>query len=84
MAAKEEYDRYAAELTQRFEELTKWAIANWPRTDFPLLASDFERSRQEIGQIVGEKLGEGDTEAVQPVGTNSSGQYVDMNPMPWP
>lgn len=84
MASKEECDRYAAELTQRFEELSRWAIANWPKKDFPLLSSDFAESRREIGGIVGPKLGDASDEGVSSDRRRSSGEYVDMNPMPWP
>ncbi len=84
MASKEECDRYAAELTQRFEELTRWAIANWPKKDFPLLRSDFSESSREIGGIVGAKLGDASDDAAVPGRKRGSGQYVDMNPMPWP
>lgn len=84
MASNEEFDRYAAELTQRFEELTRWAIANWPRKEFPLLQSDFCASRREIGEIVGPKLGEGDTSTSAPAIPAGSAQYRDVNPMPWP
>jgi hypothetical protein len=84
MASKEECDRYAAELTQRFEELTRWAIANWPKKDFPLLSSDFSESRREIGGIVGSKLGDASNDDVASDRRRGSSQYVDMNPMPWP
>jgi hypothetical protein len=84
MASKEECDRYAAELTQRFEELTRWAIANWPKKDFPLLSSDFSESRREIGGIVGSKLGDASDDDMPPDRQRGAGQYVDMNPMPWP
>lgn len=89
MASKEQCDRYAAEMTQRFDEFVKWAIDNWPREDFPLLKSDFNQSRREIGQILGAKLGESDgsdehDDNMSPSGSGRSGQYVDMNPMPWP
>ncbi len=62
MASKEEYDRYAAELTRRFDEYAQWAIANWPNADFPLLDSDFAESRRELSGIIGPKLGEPDPE----------------------
>ena len=84
MASKEECDRYAAELTQRFDELTRWAIANWPKKDFPLLSSDFSESRREIGGIVGSKLGDASNDDGALDRRRGSSQYVDMNPMPWP
>lgn len=84
MASNEEFDRYAAELTQRFEELTKWAIANWPKKEFPLLESDFRESRREIGTIIGPKLGEGESTSSAPAIPAKSEQYRDVNPMPWP
>lgn len=84
MAGKAEYDKYAAELTQRFDELTRWAMENWPRKDFPLLESDFSASRRELGEILGPKLGDGE-DANPPSGPDDdSGQFIDMNPMPWP
>jgi len=84
MASKEECDRYAAELTRRFEELTHWAIANWPKKEFPLLESDFCDARREIGEIVGPKLGEGEPGNSAPGIPSNSGQFRDVNPMPWP
>ena len=87
MASKEECDRYAAVLAQRYDDFVKWAIANWPKKDFPLLESDFEASRRELADILGPKLDEsGDRSSVPPARTQEgdTGQYRDMNPMPWP
>jgi hypothetical protein len=83
MANKEEYDRYAAELTKRFDELTRWAIDNWPRPNFPLMSSDFEEGRREISEIVGPRLGDADPPPPS-ASEKEQGQYVGMNPMPWP
>ena len=84
MASKAEYDKYAAELTQRFDELTRWAIENWPKREFPLLDSDFSASRRELGEILGPKLGDaGDANPPSPP-DDEPGQFIDMNPMPWP
>lgn len=84
MASKEESDRYAAELTQRFEELTNWAIANWPKKEFPLLQSDFSEARREISEIAGPKLGDGEGGPAGAGIAHGSLQYRDVNPMPWP
>ncbi|RZI41492.1 hypothetical protein EGT07_18090 [Herbaspirillum sp. HC18] len=86
MARKEECDQYAAELTRRFDELVQWALAKWPKPEFPLLSSDFGQSRREISQIVGSKLGDGDacTDAEGSVVPNDQGQFRGINPMPWP
>lgn len=86
MASKAECDQYAVDLMKRFDELTQWAIEHWPRKDFPLLESDFNASRREIGEILGPKLGDGDDrQGESPPGKDTGqGQYVDMNPMPWP
>jgi hypothetical protein len=84
MPSKTECDKYASELTQRFDELTRWAIANWPKKDFPLLNSDFAASRREISAIVGSRLGEGDKDGEVVDRTRDSGQYIETNPMPWP
>jgi len=86
MASKSECDRYATELTRRFEELTRWAVVNWPQKEFPLLESDFSASRREIASIVGPKLGEGEPDsdhsalAIQ----KETEQYREVTPMPWP
>jgi hypothetical protein len=81
MADQNQRDQYAAELARRFEEFTEWAIAHWPHTESPLLASDFEASRKELGEILGPKLGadENNTPAAVP-----DRQYVQVNPAPWP
>ncbi|HJV86526.1 MAG TPA: hypothetical protein VJ698_13720 [Noviherbaspirillum sp.] len=83
MATKQECDKYAAELIQRFEDLTRWAITNWPNGESPLLPSDFNESRREIGRIVGPKLGDG-SPSDESMSNGESRQYIDMNPMPWP
>lgn len=84
MASKEECDRYAAQLAQRFEEYTRWAIMNWPNKDFPLLASDFGRSREELSEILGPKLAAGETRRPDQDGDGEEGQFRDVTPMPWP
>ena len=86
MATKQECDQYAAELTQRFDDLVKWAIANWPKPEFPLLSSDFSESRRELSRIIGPKLGDSDDTGSPPgpaFGDNDR-QYRDVTPMPWP
>lgn len=84
MASKEQLDRYASELVSRFEDLTRWAIANWPRSDFPLMQSDFTETRKEISRIIGPKLGDGDVQQTAPKRETNKRQYIDMNPAPWP
>jgi hypothetical protein len=84
MASKKECDIYAAKVAQRFDEFTKWAIENWPNKEFPLVASDFSESRRELGEILGPKLSEGEDAAPEKQNENDSGQYVNVNPMPWP
>lgn len=86
MASKEEYDQYATELIRRFDELVKWALANWPKPEYPLLSSDFTQSRREISQIVGAKLGDSDDAGSggRPAFGNDHRQFRDVNPMPWP
>lgn len=83
MATKAECDKYAAMLLQRFEEYTKWAIANWPNKNFPLMESDFEASYRELSEILGPKLSEGE-EKPAASGESGRGQYRDVTPMPWP
>jgi hypothetical protein len=83
MASKEQLDQYAAELIARFDDLTKWAIENWPRQDFPLMHSDFAESRREFSKIAGPKLGEGEPQTTA-APAEQDRQYRDMNPAPWP
>jgi hypothetical protein len=84
MANKEECDRFANEMAHRFEEFTNWAIENWPNKNTPLLSSDFSESRKEIGQILGPRLSEGRTDLPESPSEDSSTQYVQTNPAPWP
>ncbi len=84
LTEKEKYDNYAAEMVQRFDDFTKWAIENWPKKNFPLMQSDFNQARKEIGLILGPKLGEGDANRAISSETHSEPQFVDMNPTPWP
>jgi hypothetical protein len=84
MGSKEEYDRYAAALTERFDEFVRWAMENWPNKDFPLLQSDFEQSRREIADIAGPKLGDGDSGPPGPDEGKEEAPFIPMNPMPWP
>jgi hypothetical protein len=84
MATKKECDQYAAELASKFEAFTLWAIANWPKKNFPLLRSDFAASRREIGNILGPKLGEADDEAASATTSSNSAPFIGMKPMPWP
>jgi hypothetical protein len=83
MASKAECDKYAAQLAQRFEEYTRWAMEHWPNKDFPLLASDFSQSRRELSEILGPKLSIGEDPS-DPPGNSEAGQYRDVTPAPWP
>ncbi len=80
MASKEECDRYAAEVTRRFEEFTQWSIAHWPNKSAPLQQSDFGAARKELAAILGEQLSAPSADSPSEGGP----QYVNMNPTPWP
>lgn len=92
MSKKERYDAYAAELNRRFEELTQWAMAHWPREDYPLMRSDFDAARRELAHLIGPRLGDPEEETrpgdrvPDPPGLapERKGEFRDMNPMPWP
>jgi len=84
MTDKDASDQFAAELTRRFEDLTQWAISHWPYRNFPLMESDFAESRREISVILGRKLDAGKQGKPPGKDPDDSGQYIDMNPMPWP
>jgi hypothetical protein len=81
MADRKQCDQYAAELAQRFEEFTKWAIEHWPLQESPLLQSDFEASRKELSSIVGARLGAAQDSTTPPAPQR---QYVPVSPAPWP
>lgn len=83
MASKQECDNYAAQLAQRFEAYVRWAIANWPNKELPLLEFDFAESRRELGEILGPKLSKGEQTSSDDT-PGDSGQYRDVTPMPWP
>lgn len=84
MASKEECDKFAAELTDRFEKLTHWAMENWPKKEFPLLHSDFTASRREFAEIAGPRLGECSPDKPSSAKRDDAPPFIDMNPMPWP
>jgi hypothetical protein len=84
MASNEECDRYAAEAARRFDDFVRWAVANWPHKNFPLVGSDFTESRRELSAILGSKLHDGQQASPSSASSNGSSQYIDMNPSPWP
>ena len=86
MATKEERDRFASEMAQRFDDFVKWSIENWPDANTPLLNSDFDKSRKEMQLILGEKLHEGqDNDPPDPLPPQDQNiQYLPLNPAPWP
>lgn len=84
MTNKEQCDKFASEMAQRFEDFVKWTIENWPDKEHPLLQSDFSESRKEIGHVLGVKLNEGQTSASPSPSAENSAQYVNVNPAPWP
>jgi len=84
MTTKEKYDQYATELNRRFEEMMTWAIQYWPKKHFPLLPSDFNASRREIGQIIGPKLGDSNSENMTMNDGENQTPFIDTKPMPWP
>jgi hypothetical protein len=84
MRNKEQCDKFASEMAQRFEDFIKWTIENWPNRDYPLLPSDFSESRKEIGHVLGVKLNEGQTSTSASPSAEDSAQYINVNPAPWP
>lgn len=84
MTNKEQCDRFAADMAARFEDFTKWALENWPNSDYPLLPSDFDESRKEVARILGPRLTESQSTAGASDPGGDSEQYINMNPAPWP
>jgi len=88
MSDKETRDRFAKEMMRRFDELTAWAVENWPVKSFPLMQSDFVESGKEISEILGSKLARdedaGDDNASSVTKSELEPQYVSVTPMPWP
>lgn len=83
MRHQERADKFASEMTQRFEEFVRWTIENWPNPDFPLVDSDFAASRKEVQHILGIKLSQSQQSEAGPPASETV-QYVNMNPAPWP
>ncbi len=84
MADKEQCDKFAAEMAQRYEDFTRWAIENWPHKDAPLLQSDLSSSRREIAFILGSKLTQSEAARAAASSADDAGQYINQNPAPWP
>lgn len=74
-------EQYAAELTQRYRELRRWAVEHWPNTEQPLEKSDFIASDRELLLLLGARLHAG---AARQPAPPANAQYQDVAPMPWP
>lgn len=84
MPNKEQCDKFAAEMAQRFEDFAKWAIDNWPHKNAPLLQSDLTSSRREIAFILGSKLTQSEAAGEASSSAGDTAQYINQNPAPWP
>lgn len=74
---------FAAELDRRFNDLTTWAIANWPDASYVASEADFAAARKNIDRLRAmhdPSLPQGD--AAEP--SAGGAQYVDVSPSPWP
>lgn len=83
MTGKDERAQFLAELKQRFEGLTTWAIEAWPDRDKPLSRADFDIARKALLDIV-ERDDIGDRNAAVPEPAEDGPQYRNVNPAPWP
>lgn len=81
MEAKEQMEVFRKELIRRFDELTHWAVDNWPDKSRPLSAVDFVAIRQQMA-AAGDKPGESGKQGLDP--SEGGPQYIDMDPAPWP
>lgn len=84
MADKQKCDEFAAEMARRFDEFVRWSIENWPVPASPLMPSDFDASRAEMHELLGQRLD--DARTVDAAADPAAGgpQYVSLNPAPWP
>jgi len=84
MPNNDQRDQYAAELNERYEAFVRWTKENWPNQESPLMDSDFAAARRELSLMCGARLGGGDRTADTGGSSDTSAQYVPVNPMPWP
>jgi len=84
MTSKEERTQFAADLKQKFEALTTWAIEQCPDQALPLSRSDFDVARKEIERIATGRSDIGERNADVPEPSEDGPQYVNVNPAPWP
>lgn len=94
MPTKQECDGYAVAVVEHFDEFVKWATLHWPGQHSPLGTDDFSAGRRELSALLGSRLdsvvdGESkadkdDISSAAAETADSSAQYVNMNPAPWP
>jgi hypothetical protein len=87
---------FSAEIKRRFEELTAWAIANYPDHQHPLGDADFSICRQQIALLAEPRPPEkqnirpdadasiNEQNKSIPEPSDSGPQYVGVTPSPWP
>jgi hypothetical protein len=84
MADTEDTAQFGAEMKQRFEEFTSWAIEHWPDKSHPLSRTDFDAARKQISILADGRQDIGDKNAEIPEPSEDGPQYVNVNPAPWP
>lgn len=76
-----EIDAFRKELIRRFDELTHWAVDNWPDRSRPLSAVDFVRIREQMA-AAGDRPEDSGQRGLDPA--EGGPQYRDVDPAPWP
>ncbi|SNS83399.1 hypothetical protein SAMN06265795_107107 [Noviherbaspirillum humi] len=83
MTSREEIDAFRSELLRRFDELTHWAVDNWPDRQRPLTAVDFAPMREHFARA-GEPPEHLRQEEPPPDPAAGGPQFRDVDPAPWP
>lgn len=81
MDTQEQMQAFRNELIRRFDELTHWAIDNWPDKGRPLTAVDFVQIREQMA-VAGVSREDVDKQKREP--SEGGPQYRDIDPTPWP
>ncbi|AMO95107.1 hypothetical protein CFter6_2435 [Collimonas fungivorans] len=74
-------NNYSKELNNRFKQLRRWAMDNWPLSDQPLTTADFSAAEHEIQLLLGAKL---HSQLPASMPEDIEPQYLPVTPAPWP
>lgn len=74
-------EKFTGEFERRFQELSQWAIENWPDKNRPLSEADLADMHKEFSKV---KAKASLARQRVPEPWEGGPQYVNQTPTPWP